>query len=511
MNKPSSQADRSPLYEQLAATDKRGYARFHVPGHKARATSGGGAEALAQEDAYLRDLLKIDMTEIPGLDDLHHPEGAIREAQGLAAECFGAEETFFLVGGSTAGNLAMILTVCGRGDLLLMQRNVHKSAIHACMLAGCRVVFLPPGWDADSGLAAGVAPEAVSAAIQRYPEAKAVFLTNPNYFGMGGDLAALARAAHEGGIPLLVDEAHGAHYGFHRGVPASAMQSGADAAVQSTHKMLTSLTMGAMLHVQGPRLDRDLLRQRLAMVQSSSPSYPIMASLDLSRRLMQTRGPALLEDALHRVTQFRERLAADTGGAYKLLGPAPTPAYETLDPFKLAVRAADGSALSGFQLLDELERHGCVAEMADAQHVLLACSLLTSEEDLARALQAFRSIAEARQLHDVDDRPSSPIPLLAETLAFSSAEPVTFDLQSSASREAATAVPLEQAVGRVSAEMVTPYPPGIPLLYPGESISQQTVQTLQQLAALGARFQGAADPRLHTMLTRKKQEKHPFA
>lgn len=501
--------ERAPLYDKLAETARRQFARLHVPGHKS------GKALTSYSNKHFQSIMDIDMTEISGLDDLHHPAGVIMEAQILAALCFGAEETFFLVGGSTVGNMAMILATCDRGDLILMQRNVHKSAIHACMLAGCRIAFVNPRWYAHSQLATGVSVASVREALKQYPEAKALFLTNPNYYGMGSDLSSIADEVHARGIPLLVDEAHGAHYGFHPGVPASAMSCGADASVQSTHKMLTSLTMGAMLHIQGSRINRDIVRQRLAMLQSSSPSYPIMASLDLSRQLIHTQGHDLIDRALIRISSFREKLMSSSPD-YELLHDAPTSAYETLDPFKIAIRSSS-RALSGFQLQEQLELNGCVAEMADPLYVLLALSSLTSDDELDRLFEALQAISMTSSLRAGEDGAAHAQHInedevnsvsvgrgwnLAD-MAMAVSTPVTIELPAAirVGRDA-VAVRLAESIGRTAAEMIIPYPPGIPLLYPGEPITEQTVAYLTQLVRLGARFQGAHDSKLETVLVR---------
>lgn len=212
--------ERAPLAEAMALYRKRGASSFHVPGHK----NGRAYETDMYMVDMLREAMRIDVTEITGTDDLFHPEGAIREAQELAADCFGAEESFFLVGGSTAGNLALILTICREpGDLILVQRNVHKSVLNGLMLAGAKAVFLQPELDKRSGLAIAPSAATVAAALGAYPEAKGVFITMPNYYGMGSDLRPLAEACHERGVPLLVDEAHGAHYGQHPQLPMNAV------------------------------------------------------------------------------------------------------------------------------------------------------------------------------------------------------------------------------------------------------------------------------------------------
>jgi arginine decarboxylase len=493
------QRGRAPIYEMLEQYRLMGNISYHVPGHK-----NGEAYDEVEGAGFLDEVMKYDVTEIAGTDDLHHPEGVIKEAQELAADCFGAEESFFLVGGSTAGNLALILTVCPEpGMILIVQRNVHKSVIHGLMLAGVRAVFLEPLIDPLSGLAVAPAAEAVEAALAAYPEAAAVFVTMPNYYGMGSDLAPLARICHDSGVPLLVDEAHGAHYGRHPALPAGALACGADGVVQSTHKMLTAMTMGAMLHVQGPRLDRALLRQRLAMVQSSSPSYPMMASLDLARQLLHSRGSDAFTAGLSAVNVLRRGLAKlpryglvqPVEAAHHDAPPNIAAAYSTQDPFKVVIYDATG-VLSGFELQRRLEAKGCVPEMSDDRHVVLLFSLGSKAEGAFQLLQVLREI-------DLEEQPNS-----LQTLSLSKSgnistwnnfdflsisEPVSFSLKPVAADEIES-VDLERSVGRVAAEMVVPYPPGIPLLYPGEVITEHIHRRLTGLAKGGAKFQACADP-----------------
>ncbi len=483
----------APLFEKMVSHYRKKHVSFHVPGHKS------GKPLMTEEAEFFSGIMSIDYTEITGLDDLHHPDGVILEAQRLAAECFGAEKTFFLVNGSTVGNLAMILTVCRRNDILIVQRNVHKSVIHGLMLAGARAVFLSPRWDEETGLAAGVRPEDVDRALAAYPEAKGVLLTNPNYYGMGIDISAVARIAHHYGKPLLVDEAHGAHFGFHPDVPPSALSCGADAVVQSTHKMLTAMTMGAMLHVQGERIDRNALSRNLSILQSSSPSYPIMASLDLARRTMHMHGRERLSEGLAAVHAFHQRMKPLS--CFRIVRKAPeTSAYETLDPFKVTVCDATGT-LSGFALQRELERFGCMVEMADARHVLLVFSLASEMDDAERLASAFLRISRQFHLQKKENRRFAANRYsIPQYTAIS--PPVSFDLHSfseTASEEKIRTVRLEEAVHARSAEMIVPYPPGIPVVYQGEVITAETARYLQSLAEAGAKFQGAKDPRLNTV------------
>lgn len=523
------QPGRAPVYEMLEQYRAQGKISYHVPGHK-----NGEAYKGAGGAGFLGEIMKYDVTEISGTDDLHHPEGVIKEAQELAADCFGAEETFFLVGGSTAGNLSLILTVCPEpGMVIILQRNVHKSVIHGLMLGGIRAVFLEPRLDPDSGLAVAPAAETVQAALAAYPEAAAVLVTMPNYYGMGSDLAPLAQICHNCGVPLLVDEAHGAHYGQHPAFPAGALMCGADGVVQSTHKMLPALTMGAMLHVQGPRLDRALLRQRLAMVQSSSPSYPVMASLDLARRLVHSQRAGAFTAGLAAVDVLRRGLAElprfgllqpaeplqSAGGTGAARGTSTPPgdkaAYSTQDPFKAVIYDAAG-VLGGFELQRMLEEKGIVPEMSDDRHVVLVFSLGSKAEEAAVLLGALREIDAdmpcplSRDVYPAAEykTPARNAPSSAEgandlvhhstwnnfsTARFS--EPVSFSLKPGLDRETES-ISLEYSVGRAAAEMVIPYPPGIPLLYPGETITEDVCSRLKALRKAGARFQACADPNL---------------
>jgi len=374
------------------------------------------------------------------------------------------------------------------------------------MLANVRAVFLEPLIDPVSGLAVAPAAEVVEAALAAYPEAAAVLVTMPNYYGMGSDLAPLARICHDSGVPLLVDEAHGAHYGQHPALPAGALACGADGVVQSTHKMLAAMTMGAMLHVQGPRLDRALLRQRLAMVQSSSPSYPMMASLDLARRLLHSRGKDAFTAGLAAVDAVRRGLAELP--RYGLVQPAellhgntPPPAeaaYSTQDPFKVVIYDATG-VLSGFELQRRLEAKGCVPEMSDDRHVVLLFSLGSKAEDAEQLLRALREIDSEKSSEAIshqDFSQASDISTWNNFAAFQISTPVSFSLKPVSAKEIES-VELKYCVGRVAAEMVIPYPPGIPILYPGEVITEQIYRRLTGLAKGGAKFQACADPVLH--------------
>lgn len=482
--------DRAPLFEKLTAHHHNQATSFHVPGHK----FGRGLKQGEDVHTYYHNIMAIDGTEIAGFDDLHQPEGVIHEAQMLAAECFGAEETFFLIGGSTVGNLAMIASVCGRGEILIVQRNVHKSVIHGLMMVGARAVFLSPLVDEESGIAAGVRAEDVEDALRQYPEAKGVLLTNPNYYGMGIDLQQIAKITHYYNKPLLVDEAHGAHYGFHASLPPSALSCGADVVVQSTHKMLSAMTMSAMLHVQGTRIERSIFKKWLSILQSSSPSYPLMASLDLARREIDVDGKRLIGHGLDAVQHFHELM--EHLPEYRILiHQEHQNAYTSLDPFKITI-CDRTDILSGPRLAQELECRGCYPEMTDAKHVLLLFTLHSTRKDAEQVFQALMEISSYYELKKQET--SYAISNMNEIPPFLPLSfPVLFSMNMSLFHSESLArdplvrsLTILDAVGQQSAEMVIPYPPGVPILYPGEEITIYTANLITQLIETGVKFQG---------------------
>ena len=268
-----------PLFRGLVEHARKNRIPFHIPGHK----RGMGMDPAFRE--YLgENALAIDLINIAPVDDLHHPQGMIKEAQELAAEAFGAERSFFSVQGTSGAIMAMILAAVGPGEKILIPRNVHKSVLTAVVLSGVRPVFMEPEIDRVRGVAHGVSLATVRRRLEQHPDAKAVLVVNPTYFGVCADLRGIAEVVHERGIPLLVDEAHGAHLYFHPELPISAMEAGADAAATSVHKLGGSLTQSSILNVQGDRISSDRVQAVLSMLTTTSTSYILLASLDAARR-----------------------------------------------------------------------------------------------------------------------------------------------------------------------------------------------------------------------------------
>ncbi|MGL4501142.1 MAG: aminotransferase class I/II-fold pyridoxal phosphate-dependent enzyme, partial [Planktothrix sp.] len=272
---------QTPLLTALKNCVNQPDSPFYAPGHK----RGQGISPLLIE-LLGTQLFKADLPELPELDNLFNPEGVIAEAQDLAAETFGAEKTWFLVNGSTCGIIAAILAICGTGDKILVPRNAHQSVISGLILSGAIAIFIQPEYNPIWDLSYSITPESVNQTLEQHPDAKAVLIVYPTYQGICGNIAEIAKITHQYNIPLIVDEAHGAHFKFHPNLPISALKAGADLTIQSTHKVLGSLSQSSLLHVQGNRIDRDRLSQTLQFVQSTSPNYILLASLDAARQQM---------------------------------------------------------------------------------------------------------------------------------------------------------------------------------------------------------------------------------
>ncbi|WP_309122895.1 aminotransferase class V-fold PLP-dependent enzyme [Paenibacillus sp.] len=491
-DKRTLQPGDAPIVAALAAYRSRRRAGFHVPGHKAGAAYASDPDVAS----WLGAVGPYDATELPGLDDLHAPSGAIEQAQALAAQCFGARRTYFLVGGSTVGNLAAIHAAAGPGELLVLQRDAHKSAIHALMLRGAGAVFVLPEADEELGLYGGVSADAIARALDEHPEAKAVFVTSPNYYGIAADIGAIAEAAHARGKALIVDEAHGAHFGRHPRFPKSALQQGADVVIQSTHKMLSALTMGAMLHIGSNRIPHERIEAYLRMLQSSSPSYLILASLDRARRELHTRGDALFAEALEAIDSLGAALRTTTSGRFGV--------KTTSDPFKPLLYDAAGG-WTGYELAERLAEVGIYTEMANESYVVLACSAATSAAEIERLLSALQQFASRFPAKKKENQQNFSNMYALGALSLSA--PVYFkaeDAISAARTDVRQDIPWEEAVGETCAEMVIPYPPGIPILLPGEEITRDIAAAALRLREQGASVQGVRDPSLRMIGVRKE-------
>lgn len=478
----------TPLVDALRAAAALHCAAFHTPGHK----RGQGAPENLKLLLGAR-VFEADLPELPELDNLFAPEGAILQAQVLAAAAFGAEQTWFLANGTTCGIEAAVLAICNPGDKLILPRNAHQSAIAALILSGAVPVFVEPAYDLSWGIAQGLTAAAVAIALEQHPDAKAVMMVYPTYYGACGEIEAIAQISHQHHIPLLVDEAHGAHFAFHPHLPTSALAAGADIAVQSTHKVLAALTQASMLHVQGSRIDRQRLSKALQLVQSTSPSYLLLASLDAARQQMATQGQALMSQTLELADRARTQIGQIPG--LSVLQPAcSTAGCVAFDPTRLTVDVSQ-IGITGFEADEILHQMGVTAELPGLQHLMFMVTLGNTEQDIERLVKGFKTLA-ARSLEQSVGQgeikrlfpPSLPI---APTLPALTPRAAFFAKSET--------LPIEQTPNRISAELVCPYPPGIPVLFPGEVVTEGAIAYLQQVIAAGGVVTGCADSYLRTL------------
>ncbi|MBI5166585.1 MAG: aminotransferase class I/II-fold pyridoxal phosphate-dependent enzyme [candidate division NC10 bacterium] len=469
---------RTPLFDALVALAEARKVSFHTPGHK----SGKGISTRFRQFVGPK-IFTIDLTTLDEVDCLQKPVGVIKEAQELAAEAYGADHSFFLVNGTTVGNQAMILATAKPGDQVLVARNAHKSILAGIVLSGAIPRFFLPELDPELGIAWNVTGSALSTVMELYPQAKILCLTSPNYYGVAADLSTLIAKAKAQGMLALVDEAHGPHLRFHPDLPPSALESGADICVQSTHKIVGGMTQASMLHIKGDRVDLGRLRGVLYLLQSTSPSYILMASLDLARMQMATEGRKLLGKAIELAEGARARINRIEGlycleaGLVERAGP-----YR-LDVTKLTI-STKALGLSGFQVSAILNAEfGVQVEMADLGNLLVIVSIGDRKDDLDRLVSALTCIATRAEKGAPPIKPLIP--------------PIQGDRLILPPREAYFApyeyVEVGEAAGRVSSEVVTLYPPGIPLLVPGEEVSPEVVDYLLFMTSQGARVDGVRD------------------
>jgi arginine decarboxylase len=485
---------KTPLLEALWECANKNHAPFYAPGHK---RGQGIPQQLA--DCFGSSIFRADLP-LSELDNLFAPQGVIQEAQELAAAAFGAEHTWFLVNGSTCGVEAAILATCAPGDKIILPRNVHQSAIAALILSGAIPVFVNPEYDPVLDIAHSITLSSVVAALEQYPDAKAVMMVYPTYYGVCGDVAAIAQLAHQHGIPLLVDEAHGSHFAFHPDLPTPALAAGADLTVQSIHKVLGAMTQASMLHVQGSLIDIDRLSKSLQLVQSTSPSYLLLASLDAARQQMALQGEQLMSRTLQLADTARTRISQIPGLSVLELLKAPSgatlqpPGFVALDRTRLTVTVS-GLGLTGFEADELIAQHCVLAELPSLQHLTFIVSLGNTAADIELLVQAFSILSKS---HRRSREQLQPLVGDKVTQIANSANNGLISPRDAFFSQTET-LSVEKSCDRISAELVCPYPPGIPILMPGEVITPSALEYLQQVLAMGGVISGCADVSLRTL------------
>ncbi len=482
---PAPDHYRAPLVEALARYQQHGMLPFSTPGHK----RGAGADP----EIVKRLGPAAFSADIPlggGIDDSHFRGDTLGQAEALGADAWGADRSFYLVNGSSAGNQAFLLATVQPGDEVIIARDIHKSLLVALILTGARPVYIAPRLHDTLQVGLGIAASDVAAALDAHPTARLVIVVSPSYCGVASDLAAIATVTHDRGGMLFVDEAWAPHIHFHPALPPSAMRSGADGAVASIHKVLAGLTQASVLHVQGPRVNVARVATAVGMVQTTSPAATILASIDAARRQMALHGERLLDRTIALAGRARSQLNALSGISVlsaERLGLDPF----RFDPTKLVIDVHE-AGLSGFAAERALrDRFAIQPEMSDLVSVVCLITIGDTEESVNRLATAFAILSAERV------RPAGGVHLRSTGIAIAPGE------QALSPRDAffapSRSVPLGESAGQVSAELVIPYPPGIPVLAPGDIISGEKIEYLQHGASLGMYLSGPADPRLATL------------
>jgi len=479
----------TPYLDALAAYRDVGYTSFATPGHK----RGKGAPAKLV-DVLGPAVLSVDAARAGGVDDTRESSGFMAAAECLAAEAYGADRAWFLVNGSTSGVHALVLGLASPGDCLVVPRNSHKSMLAAFILSGVVPHYVEPVIHGEWQIPLGVTPEDLASAVAQRPEARAVFVASPNMYGVCADLTGLAEVAHTHGLPCVVDQAWGPHLRFCSRLPVDAMQADADASVTSIHKLCSGLTQSSVLLARGPRVDLERLAQVALMTQSTSPQALIYASIDAARQQLVTQGEELWGRALERAEWARRQIDELPGLA--VFGEAQCDSDQAfeIDRTRLTI-GARGLGLSGYELETLLRcDYRVIVEMSDPLNVVCNITHADTSDDLRTLVGALAAIS---QRYCGDCSPSRVL-RCAEALT-----PPRFAGQVLSPREAffsaSRAIPTKDAAGETAAEMVTPYPPGVPVLGPGEAISDEIVAYLLAGAEMGLHVHGPRDASLRTI------------
>ncbi|KAK9076883.1 hypothetical protein SSX86_005218 [Deinandra increscens subsp. villosa] len=484
VNSNFQDSEHPPLVRTLKALAEQNVAGFHFPGHNRGRAAPSSLSSVIGLKPFIHDL-----STIPELDNLFAPKGPILDAQKQAAKLFGAKETWFLVGGTTCGIQASILATCSPGDTLIIQRNSHKSAFSGMVLSGAIPKYINPEYDFEWDIAGGITTSQVENAIKELDiegqKASAVFITSPTYHGICSDLEAISVLCHSHNIPLIVDEAHGAHLRFHkRLLHNSALLQGADISIQSTHKVLGALTQSSMLHLSGTIVDRERICKCLETLQSTSPSYLLLASLDAARAQISEQPETIFNKPVEIAMEAKSLIDRIPG--IRVLDSS---TFE-IDPLRITVGVWK-LGISGFEAYGILDKDfGVIAELTGTRSITFPVNLGTTRDDIIRLVSGLKHLSQRHNSTQVinDIQPltetNTSMRLSPRDAFFASKKKVRF----------------EKSIGKVCGELVCPYPPGIPLLMPGEVITEEALRYLIDLKSKGCFVIGVDDSTLSTMV-----------
>lgn len=470
-----------PLVEAMIKYKNAKVYPLHTPGHKG---GRGMADLLRRE---LGESVAMDVSLMSELDDIHEPETYIAEAQRLAAETYGSDACFWAVNGTSQAIHAMLMTAVNPGEKVLLPRNAHRSVAGGIILGDLQPVFMEPDYSEEFGIYTQISAATVQRKLQEHKDIKAVLITSPNYYGIAADLERIAEICHQQQIPLLVDEAHGAHLGFSDKLPRSALQCGADAAAQSTHKLVGAMTQCSMLHIRQGLLDVQKAADVMSILTTTSPNYLLMASLDAARAQLQSCGEQMAEHAVAAAVKLR-RLCHSFQGL-KVLEEQDAQGYR-LDTTKVTINVS-AWGYSGVEAGELLRQAGIAVELVDAQNVLFLITYADDNREFDDVLAKIAQVLEKMQVNKKQQKIRIDLPELPPTDMGLSVREVFFGKKVS--------IPFAESIGKVCAEQISFYPPGIPILLPGEIISADVAAYCMEMKQLGLPVSGPADSTLKTV------------
>ncbi|WP_341534037.1 aminotransferase class I/II-fold pyridoxal phosphate-dependent enzyme [Sporosalibacterium faouarense] len=471
--------NQTPLFDAIKAYHDRSVIPFDVPGHK----HGVGLKELGE---YLGPkVLEIDVNSMKPLDNISNPVSVIKDAQELMAEAYMCDHAFFLVNGTTSGVQAMIMSVCQPGDKIILPRNAHKSAVNGMILSGALPIYIQPETNDELGIAMGVTLESIEKAIAKNTDAKAIFLINPTYYGAASDIKKIIKLAHRHGIAVLLDEAHGAHLSFHKDLPISGMEVGGDMAAVSLHKTGGSLTQSSALLLNEGFIDKNTVRTTLNLMQTTSASYLLMTSLDIARKMLATEGEKVISKTLGLARYAREEINKIEGlyaFGKELVG---EPGVHAFDETKLGVNVS-GLGISGFKAYDILrDEYNIQMELGDAYNILGIISVGDTEESIQALIDALKDMSSKYSGKNIKFKKKkvleNPEVIVSPRNAFYARKRF---------------VKLDEAEGEISGESIMAYPPGIPIVTPGERISAEMIEYIKFLKSQNSILTDMEDPTL---------------
>ncbi|MBR3654173.1 MAG: aminotransferase class I/II-fold pyridoxal phosphate-dependent enzyme [Elusimicrobia bacterium] len=464
-----------PIFDTLLGHAKRNVTSFHTPGHK----NGKGIDPVLKEVTG-DGLYKFDVTVFDEVDSLHDPVGPIKKAEELMAQAYGVKHSLFLVNGTSVGNIAMFLSACDPGDSIIVSRSSHKSIMGGIILSGVWPIWLQPTIDQNLDIIFNSTYEEIKQALEMYPEARAVFLTSPTYNGVATEVKKIADLCHRKGKILLVDEAHGPHLKFNDKLPMSAVDAGADLCVQSTHKILSALSQGSVLHHNSKLVDINRVKKIVSMLQTTSPQYLTLASIDLARRQAVLHGKEMFDKVIEAAEWARKEINEKIPNMRCLTKSDIKDRNFDLDLTKLTINVTK-TGLSGYEV-DEIlaKKYNIQVDCSDTFNLIAIMGIGSDMDDVQKLVSALKEIS--KNYKGTQKNWILKIPSLATEMVMTPREVfLSHDIKK---------IPLAKSVGHVSAQVLTPYPPGIPVVIPGERISKEICDYLVEMASKGIRISG---------------------